>query len=101
MARLYKYINVIPKPLLDDFVHNKVIPFVGAGFSKNADIPNGPSMPEWYELGRKVANELPDYKYENNALDTLSYYETLFPPHGPWSFAEGNFPWQNRKRLPQ
>lgn len=78
MARLYKYINVIPKPLLDDFVHNKVIPFVGAGFSKNADIPNGPSMHEWNELGRKVANELPDYKYENNALDTLSYYETLF-----------------------
>ena len=75
---LYKYISVVPKPLLDDFVHNKVIPFVGAGFSKNADIPQGIIMPDWKELGRRVANEIPNYKYENNALDALSYYETLF-----------------------
>lgn len=34
----YKYILSIPKPLLNDFVNNRVIPFVGAGFSKNADI---------------------------------------------------------------
>lgn len=78
MTQLYKYINEIPKPLLDDFVHGKVIPFVGAGFSKNADIPEGVSMPEWNELGKAIASEIPNYEYENNALDTLSYYEALF-----------------------
>lgn len=30
----YKYIPLIPKPLLKDFVNSRVIPFVGAGFSK-------------------------------------------------------------------
>ncbi len=78
MTQLYKYVNEIPKPLLDDFVHGKVIPFVGAGFSKNADIPEGVSMPEWNELGKAIASEIPNYEYENNALDTLSYYEALF-----------------------
>ena len=52
----------------NSFIHNNVIPFVGAGFSKNADIPEGLAMPEWNELGKKVASEIPDYKYENNAL---------------------------------
>ena len=38
----YKYIPSIPKNLLNDLINNKVIPFIGAGFSKNADIPVGP-----------------------------------------------------------
>ena len=42
----YKYLHLIPKPLLDDFVNNRVIPFVGAGFSKNADIPDF----EWEQI---------------------------------------------------
>lgn len=46
----YKYISSIPKTLLNDFVNNRVIPFVGAGFSKNADIPAGLSMPDWNEM---------------------------------------------------
>lgn len=78
MEQEYKYISSIPKPLLDDFIRSKVIPFVGAGFSKNADLPDGLSMPEWTELGKKIAAELPNYQYENNAIDALSYYEMLF-----------------------
>lgn len=74
----YKYISSIPKPLLNDFLNNKVIPFIGAGFSKNADIPEGLSMPDWNELGKLAAAEIPNYKYDNNALDTLSYYEDLY-----------------------
>lgn len=74
----YKYISSIPKPLLNDFLNNKVIPFIGAGFSKNADIPEGLSMPDWNELGKFAADEIPNYKYDNNALDTLSYYEDLY-----------------------
>lgn len=74
----YNYLSSIPKPLLNDFITGRVIPFVGAGFSKNADIPVGLSMPDWNELGKLAANEIPDYDYDNNAIDTLSYYEDLY-----------------------
>lgn len=74
----YKYISSIPKSLLNDFLNNKVIPFVGAGFSKNAEIPEGLVMPDWKELGKAAADEIPDYEYDNNALDALSYYEDLY-----------------------
>lgn len=74
----YKYIQLIPKPLLDDFVNNRVIPFVGAGFSKNADVPEGLTMPDWNELGKLAAAEITDYVYDNNAIDALSYYEDLY-----------------------
>lgn len=74
----YKYISSIPKPLLNDFVNNKVIPFIGAGFSKNADIPKGLTMPDWNELGKLAAAEIADYVYGNNAIDALSYYEDLY-----------------------
>ena len=74
----YTYLPSIPKPLLNDFITGRVIPFVGAGFSKNADIPMGLSMPDWDELGKLVANEIPDYEYDNNAIDALSYYEDLY-----------------------
>lgn len=74
----YKYIASIPKPLLNDFVNNRVIPFVGAGFSKNADIPKGLLMPDWNELGKLAADEIEDYMYDNSAIDALSYYEDLY-----------------------
>lgn len=41
-----KFIDQIPKPLLEDFLCGRVIPFVGAGFSKNADIPTDITMPD-------------------------------------------------------
>lgn len=74
----YKYISMIPKPLLDDFINNRVIPFAGAGFSKNADIPNGQSMPDWNELGKMAADEISDYTYDGDAIDVLSYYEDMY-----------------------
>lgn len=74
----YKYLNSIPKPLLNDFLCDRVVPFVGSGFSKNADISDDISVPDWNELGKSVASEIDDYKYENNAIDTFSYYEYLF-----------------------
>lgn len=78
MKKGYTYIRCIPKPLLKDFVYNRVVPFVGAGFSKNADIPDGIAMSDWNELGKIVASELPDYQFEGNAIDAFSYYETLY-----------------------
>lgn len=74
----YKYIPYIPKPLLNDFIKNRVVPFVGAGFSKNAEIPKGLSMPNWNELGELAANEITDYDYDKNPIDALSYYESLY-----------------------
>lgn len=74
----YTYLSSIPKPLLNDFITGRVIPFVGAGFSKNADRPMGLSMPDWNELGKLAANEIPEYDYDNNAIDALSYYEDLY-----------------------
>ena len=35
-------------------------------------------MPDWYELGKIVAKEIEDYKYENNPIDALSFYEELY-----------------------
>lgn len=74
----YIYLPSIPKPLLYDFITGRVIPFVGAGFSKNADIPIGLSMPDWNELGKLAADEIPNYDYDNNAIDALSCYEDLY-----------------------
>lgn len=74
----FKYITSIPKPLLKDFLDRRVIPFIGAGFSKNADIPKGSSMPDWNELGKLAADEIPGYNYANDAIDALSYYEDLY-----------------------
>ena len=48
-----KYLKYIPKTLQEDFIDNRVIPFVGAGFSKNAIAPEGASVLDWEGLGKK------------------------------------------------
>ena len=58
----YKYLSSIPMPLLHDFVNNRVGPFVGAGFSKNADIPKGMFMPDWKELGKIFSRCIPAFR---------------------------------------
>lgn len=72
-----KYINYIPKCLLDDFVSNKVVPFVGAGFSKNADIPEGMDMKDWNQLGEAIKEYIPEYKC-TSPIDALSNFESEF-----------------------
>jgi hypothetical protein len=72
-----KYLKEIPKTLQEDFVENKVVPFVGAGFSKNAILPQDMSIPDWNELGRQIAEYIPDYEY-TNAIDALSLFESQF-----------------------
>lgn len=69
----YKYIKYFPKPFLEDLVNGKTIPIIGAGFSKNADIPKNKRMLAWDELGRAFADEIEDYKY-SNAIDAISAY---------------------------
>jgi len=69
----YKYIDSFPKPFLNDLVNDKVLPFIGAGFSKNAEIPKNKKMLDWDELGKEFANDIQDYKY-SNAIDAISAY---------------------------
>lgn len=72
-----KYLRYIPKTLQEDFINNSVIPLVGAGFSKNAQIPAGVTMPDWDQLGRNVATYIMDYDF-TNALDALSIFESEY-----------------------
>lgn len=71
------YLQYIPKTLQEDFICNNVIPIVGAGFSKNATIPPGITMPDWNQLGRQIASYIMDYEY-TNALDALSIFESEY-----------------------
>lgn len=72
-----KYLKYIPKTLQEDFIDNRVIPFVGAGFSKNAIAPDGASILDWEGLGKKVSTYIPNYAY-TNAIDALSLFESEF-----------------------
>lgn len=72
-----KYIQYFPIPFLEDLVAGKCIPFIGAGFSKNADIPSKMKMPLWDDLGKSLAEHIPDYLY-SGALDAISAYEHEF-----------------------
>lgn len=59
-----KYLKYIPKTLQEDFIDNRVIPFVGAGFSKNAIAPEGTSILDWEGLGKSgsIYSQLHLYK---------------------------------------
>jgi hypothetical protein len=69
----YKYIEYFPKPFLQDLVSNRCLPIIGAGFSKNADIPKNKKMLDWDELGKAIAQDIQDYKY-TNAIDAISAF---------------------------
>jgi hypothetical protein len=47
----------VPYPLNSDIVQGRCLPFVGAGFSKNASLPAGYSMPDWAELTAALAKD--------------------------------------------
>jgi hypothetical protein len=66
-------IDYLPNPLLEDIVENRCIPIIGAGFSRNADLPQGAQMPLWNDLGRHFARQMREYP-ETNPLDTISAF---------------------------
>lgn len=70
-------LDYIPKTLQEDFIENRVVPFIGAGFSKNAVSSVGTSILDWNGLGRKIAEYIPNYEY-TNALEALSLFEAEF-----------------------
>lgn len=67
----------IPKTLQEDFIDNRVIPFVGAGFSKNGILPSNQKMLDWDELGKSISTYISNYSY-SNAIDALSLFESEF-----------------------
>ncbi len=69
----YKYLEYFPKPFLQDLVSNRCLPIIGAGFSKNAEIPKNKKMLDWDELGKAISEDIQDYKY-TNAIDAISAY---------------------------
>ncbi|MCC6651525.1 MAG: SIR2 family protein [Candidatus Eisenbacteria bacterium] len=71
------YLKHFPKPLLDDIVAGACVPFVGAGFSRNATLPRGQQMPLWDDLGREIAGSIPDFTY-TTAVDALSAFGQEF-----------------------
>jgi hypothetical protein len=72
------YLKYFPTPFLEDLVRGKVIPFIGAGFSRNADFPKGKEMPDWNRLGELIASDLStDYEYAN-PVEAISTYEQEF-----------------------
>ncbi|MCU1303605.1 MAG: putative rane protein [Candidatus Sulfotelmatobacter sp.] len=68
-----KYLSNLPRPLLDDLIDTRCIPFIGAGLSRNADIPAGAKIPDWDGLGRALAADVSAYEYLG-ALDAISAY---------------------------
>ena len=72
-----QYIKFIPKTLQEDFVENRVVPFIGAGFSRNANVTDNTTLPDWEELGKAIAKYIPNYDFQNT-IDALSLFETEF-----------------------
>ncbi|HYH03469.1 MAG TPA: SIR2 family protein [Bacillota bacterium] len=68
------YLDYIPKPFLDDMVKGIVLPFVGAGMSRNAI----PSLPSFDKMAREMAEQIPDYEYQHNPTDAMCAYEQAF-----------------------
>jgi hypothetical protein len=67
----------VPGPLLEELNRGRWLPIIGAGFSKNAEIPGGNTPPDWKELGVALARDVAGLEY-NNPLDTISAYEQAF-----------------------
>jgi hypothetical protein len=63
----------IPQPLLDDIAQGKCLPFVGAGFSLNASLPEGETMPDWPGLAKILASATGSTSNKNGPNVALEY----------------------------
>lgn len=64
---------MIPSPLLDDISSGRCLPFIGAGFSLNAKLPDGKKMPDWKALTDGLLKELKTKK--RDPLEVAQLYE--------------------------
>lgn len=70
-------LSLIPKPLLEDIIEGKCLPFIGAGFSKNAELPKGQQMPNWTEIIEELAKIL-----GSNSMDPLQVASNYAKTYG-------------------
>lgn len=70
-------IGKLPKPLLKDIVDNRCIPFIGAGFSLNANSTDGAKLPDWNGLGKKAAAYLSACE-DIGPIEAFSQYEEQY-----------------------
>jgi hypothetical protein len=45
----------VPQPLVDEIAEGRCLPFIGAGFSMNAELPPDSAMPDWQGLTDQLA----------------------------------------------
>ena len=68
---------IIPNPLIDDIASGKCLPFIGAGFSLNAKLPDSSKMPDWPALTAILA-EASNIDIKNGGPKVASAYEKMF-----------------------
>jgi SIR2-like protein len=66
-----------PKPLLDDLIHGRWLPIVGAGMSLNARTPPGKKLPGWLQLAAALEDDMKDFE-SSSPIDGISAYEHIF-----------------------
>ena len=57
---------MIPDILLQEILRRRSLLFIGAGFSLNAELPDGEKMPNWSGLMKEISADL-----ENSTDDPL------------------------------
>jgi hypothetical protein len=69
------YIQEIPSILLRELKEGTIIPVIGAGFSRNAQSSSPDRIPPtWKKLGKLFGDELQDYDYKDDPLESISLY---------------------------
>lgn len=72
------YIECFPQPFLDELLNDNCVPFIGAGMSNNAKLPEGKKMPLWPELGTCFKDMLGDDYKNASSIEAFSAYESRF-----------------------
>jgi hypothetical protein len=74
VASLLQY---LPRPLIEQIVRGRCVPVIGAGFSRNAVVPEGMIMPLGADLASAIAADLQDFE-QTGTLEVFSAYERQF-----------------------
>jgi hypothetical protein len=59
-------------------VEGQWLPLIGAGFSRNAVVESGDLPPDWKNLGKFLAEQLPDFDNYLSPLEVISAYEHAY-----------------------
>jgi len=71
-------VGELPQPLIDDITDNRCLPFIGAGFSLNADCDEGLTMPDWAGLARHLGAVAGVGDEQLEGPDVAAIYERKF-----------------------